>query len=198
MLEALEWPSRDRLAGTLRDGDVGAEATLCGWIDKSRDRGGIAFADVRDHSGIAQIVADEDASAEVREVLAADGVVQAAYGEYHEELSVLFTRIITKRKTHGVQLEHFISYMQHWKVIGEVMVKRQSAVTGDAAVQQQYKTNLTLVQVKGCFADSQKANDLSVGEVAGGGRVRDASVSDHTLMSVDASIEALAEHYVVD
>ena len=29
-------------------------------------------------------------------------------------------------------------------------------------------------------------------------RVRDASVSDHTLMSVDASIEALAEHYVVD
>ena len=65
--EALEWPSRDRLAGTLRDGDVGAEATLCGWIDKSRDMGGIAFADVRDHSGIAQIVADEDASAEVRE-----------------------------------------------------------------------------------------------------------------------------------
>jgi len=64
---ALEWPSRDRLAGTLGDGDVGGEATLCGWIDKSRDMGGISFADVRDHSGIAQIVASEEASEEVRE-----------------------------------------------------------------------------------------------------------------------------------
>ena len=64
----LEWPSRDCYAGALRETDVGRAVTLCGWIDKSRDMGGIAFADVRDHTGIAQIVADDDASAEVKKV----------------------------------------------------------------------------------------------------------------------------------
>ena len=70
-IERLEWPSRDARAGTLRDADVGREVTLCGWIDKSRNMGGIAFADVRDASGIAQIVADEDAGAGVREAFQA-------------------------------------------------------------------------------------------------------------------------------
>lgn len=50
--EVLEWLSWDWLAGTLRDGDVGAEATLCGWIDKLCDMGGIVFVDVCDYSGI--------------------------------------------------------------------------------------------------------------------------------------------------
>ena len=64
----LEWPSRDAYAGTLRSADVGATVTLCGWIDRARDMGGISFADVRDCTGIAQIVAANDASAEVRGV----------------------------------------------------------------------------------------------------------------------------------
>ena len=53
--------------GDARRRRAAAQATLCGWIDKSRDMGGISFADVRDHSGIAQIVASEEASEEVRE-----------------------------------------------------------------------------------------------------------------------------------
>ncbi|CEG01585.1 Aspartate-tRNA ligase, class IIb,bacterial/mitochondrial-type [Ostreococcus tauri] len=70
-VERLEWPMRERGAGTLGDADVGSETTLCGWIDKSRNMGGIAFADVRDSSGIAQIVLEEEASAEVREAFQA-------------------------------------------------------------------------------------------------------------------------------
>ena len=30
--------------------------TLCGWVDKQRDMGGLVFADVRDHTGLCQIV----------------------------------------------------------------------------------------------------------------------------------------------
>ena len=45
--ERLSWPARSR-AGTLRASDVGSSVTLCGWVDKQRDMGGLVFADVRD------------------------------------------------------------------------------------------------------------------------------------------------------
>ena len=58
--ERLSWPSRSRGAGELRDADVGSSVTLCGWVDKQRDMGGLVFADVRDHTGLCQIVSDDD------------------------------------------------------------------------------------------------------------------------------------------
>ena len=35
---------------------MGEKVSLCGWVDKQRDMGGICFADVRDHSGLVQII----------------------------------------------------------------------------------------------------------------------------------------------
>ena len=58
--ERLSWPSRSRGAGELRASDVGSSVTLCGWVDKQRDMGGLVFADVRDHTGLCQIVSDDD------------------------------------------------------------------------------------------------------------------------------------------
>ena len=84
----LEWPRRDAYAGELTDADCGREVTLCGWIDKSRDMGGIAFADVRDQSGFAQIVADEDASEAVRET----------FGNLRQECVVLARGEVRARK----------------------------------------------------------------------------------------------------
>ena len=45
--------------------DVGREMTVCGSIARARDKGGIIFADLRDTTGILQLVFDEDAPAEV-------------------------------------------------------------------------------------------------------------------------------------
>ena len=50
----LTWPERDTLAGSLREEHVGKRVTLCGWVDRQRDLGGLVFIDVRDHSGIVQ------------------------------------------------------------------------------------------------------------------------------------------------
>ena len=62
--ERLSWPARSHGAGTLRASDVGSSVTLCGWVDKQRDMGGLVFADVRDHTGLCQIVSDDEITPE--------------------------------------------------------------------------------------------------------------------------------------
>ena len=69
--ERLTWPARSHGAGTLRSAKIGQTITLCGWIDKQRDMGGLTFCDVRDHTGLAQIVGDDDTPAEARNLLSA-------------------------------------------------------------------------------------------------------------------------------
>ena len=68
---ALTWPSRTRGCGTLGEEDDGDVVQLCGWVDKQRDMGGIVFADVRDHTGLCQIVSDDRSPQEAVEALAA-------------------------------------------------------------------------------------------------------------------------------
>ena len=45
--------------GDLRIGDVGRQVTLCGWVDRRREHGEhLAFVDLRDRSGVVQLVID--------------------------------------------------------------------------------------------------------------------------------------------
>ncbi|NLS86060.1 MAG: aspartate--tRNA ligase [Ruminococcaceae bacterium] len=47
---------RTRYCGTVRAADAGTEMTVCGSVAKCRDKGGVIFADLRDTSGILQLI----------------------------------------------------------------------------------------------------------------------------------------------
>ena len=75
---------RSATCGELRISDVGKEVVLAGWVQRSRDLGGMTFVDLRDRSGVTQVVFSHELNASVHEkaealrnefVIAASGTV---------------------------------------------------------------------------------------------------------------------------
>ncbi|PAV28945.1 aspartate--tRNA ligase [Virgibacillus profundi] len=73
--------SKRILAGTLRENNIEQTVLLKGWVQKRRDLGGLIFIDLRDKSGIVQVVFNPDQSKEALEV------AESVRSEYVVEIS---------------------------------------------------------------------------------------------------------------
>jgi aspartyl-tRNA synthetase len=51
---------RSQYAGAVCAEQLGQQVTLCGWVHRRRDHGGVIFIDLRDREGLAQVVCDPD------------------------------------------------------------------------------------------------------------------------------------------
>ncbi|WP_194824549.1 aspartate--tRNA ligase [Nocardia sp. XZ_19_231] len=67
---------RTHLAGSLRGEHAGQTVTLTGWVARRRDHGGVTFIDLRDASGVSQVVFREGEAAEQAHKLRAEYCVQ--------------------------------------------------------------------------------------------------------------------------
>ena len=115
MAESMKGMHRTHRCTELNKEDIGKTVTVMGWVAKYRNKGGLIFIDLRDRSGILQLVYEEqDCGSEVFEkaaklrneyVIAATGVVteRAAVNENiptgHIEIRVKETRILSESET---------------------------------------------------------------------------------------------------
>jgi aspartyl-tRNA synthetase len=79
---------RSHTAGSLRASDAGQQVTLAGWVARRRDHGGVIFIDLRDASGVAQVV--------FRDALE-EGQVLAAAHRLRAEFCILVTGVVELR-----------------------------------------------------------------------------------------------------
>ena len=96
MAESMQGLKRTHRCGELSAGDIGKTVTIMGWVQKNRNKGGLVFTDVRDRSGIIQVVCEEGKSdpaliekaARLRSeyVVAVVGTVEKRSGAVNENL----------------------------------------------------------------------------------------------------------------
>lgn len=112
---------RTHMCGELSSNDIGKEVSLAGWVQKSRDLGGLLFLDLRDRTGIVQVIFDKekqislfDKATSIRSeyVVLISGVVRKRDGAINKkmktgEIEVMATNvnIISKAETPPIYIE---------------------------------------------------------------------------------------------
>ncbi len=116
MAESMKGLKRSHRCGELSAADAGRNVTVMGWVQKQRNKGGIIFVDLRDRSGLLQIIFEEsDCGAEnfakaekfrSEFVIAVTGTVEKRAGAVNEnlttgeiEIRAKDTRILSEAQT---------------------------------------------------------------------------------------------------
>ncbi len=122
MAESMKGLHRSHRCTEVTTADIGKEVTLMGWVQKNRNKGGLVFLDLRDRSGIMQVIFEEnEVDPEVFEkagrlrsefVVAVVGKVEARSGATNENLTTgaievraTQLRILSEAETPPFQVE---------------------------------------------------------------------------------------------
>ena len=125
MADSMEGIRRSHRCTEVTKDQVGESVTLMGWVSRRRNLGSLIFVDLRDRSGLIQLIFDEDnigkegfekaASLRNEYVIAADGLVQLREGAVNKELAtgeieikVLELRILSEALTPPFPIEEGI------------------------------------------------------------------------------------------
>ena len=105
---------RTGYCGTFRTGDIGREISVCGWVQRQRNLGGLIFVDLRDRTGLLQLAFDDATPKDIFEkaatlrsefVIAATGLVRERESKNPDlptgdiELKVTELRLLAKADT---------------------------------------------------------------------------------------------------
>lgn len=106
MAESMKGLKRTCRCAELSKADIGREVTVMGWVAKNRNKGGIIFVDLRDRSGILQIIFEEEhigsegfeKAGRLRSefVVAVTGRVEARSGAVNENLATGDIEVIAR------------------------------------------------------------------------------------------------------
>ena len=122
MAESMKGMHRSHRCGEVTEQEIGSRVTLMGWVQKSRNKGGIIFVDLRDRSGIMQLIfengsIDEEGfekAGKLRSefVIAVTGMVERRSGAVNEnlktgtmEVRVDYLRILSESETPPFPIE---------------------------------------------------------------------------------------------
>lgn len=78
---------RTHYCGSLTEAQIDQTVTLCGWVHRRRDHGGVIFLDMRDRDGLVQVVIDPDTPE-------AFATADKARSEYVLKLQVVFVAVM--------------------------------------------------------------------------------------------------------
>jgi len=124
---------RTHACGELRAADAGTEVTLCGWVARRRDHGGVTFIDLRDREGAVQVVFHPEEAAEahgtaqdlraewvvrvtgtVRE--RPDGMVNPALATGEIEVAATGLEIVSRAETPPFLIEDRVEAEEHLRL----------------------------------------------------------------------------------